>query len=644
MHRREADWRPRSEARRPPRGTRRRAATWFAAVTAVATATVLLLVGPEPSDHADAGGQLAAGDPTYPFAGTTAPTRLRIASFNLLGAGHTDDGDRAAWAPSEKRMRWAVRIIQDRGLDVVGFQEMQEPQFERFQDLARSEFGLYPGRKVSLAAMHNSIGWRRAEWQFLRAETIPIPYFDGHPIRMPYVLLRNRDTGRRAWFFNSHNPADARGPAQKWRDKGFALEADLVNRLREEYPSVPVFSTGDKNDREEYFCPVAARSPLRAANGGSMSGGRCNPPERMNVDWVMGTSEVVFTNFRALRDAMVQKTTDHPVIMADAHIPAVGVVRSPIRRVVVVSLEGLASRAITRHPEAAVTLSRLIARGASTLDARTSVERTTRLPNLVGMVTGRRVDPRHGGHGVGWDDRPDDTVAAAAGHYVSSAFDIVHNFGGRTALMASHPDAAVLNRSWDGANGGLDPHGADNGRDKIDSFHLRASDRGVVDSLTSVLQRQRPKLAVATLTSLDAAGHRDGWLRPGYVAALRQVDRLLGRVVSTIASDPQLAGSTLLVVTSEHGGRKHSHGNPRRLTNYRVPLVVSGPGVPAGADLYALNPTYAKPGEARVGYDAAAQPLRNLSVANLVTTVLGLPPIPGSGVNARQDVTVLRAG
>lgn len=631
--------RPGSAVRLPSR----RAAAWCAVGAAVVVAASALAAVPAGSpDRPSVGGRLAAAESTYPLADTTAPTRLRIASFNLLGAGHTDaGGDRPGWAPSSRRTRWAVKIIQQQELDVIGFQEMQEPQVERFRELARSEFGLYPGRKGSLAAMQNSIAWRRDEWQLVRAETIPIPYFDGNRIRMPYVLLRNRETGRQAWFFNSHNPADARGPAEKWRRQGFAMEADLVNRLREQSPTTPVFSTGDKNELEDYYCPVAGSSPLRAPHGGSVSGSGCNPPERMNIDWVMGTSEVAFTNFRPFRDALVRKTTDHPVVMADASIPAVEVVTSPIRRVVVVSVEGLASRALTRHPDQATTLRRLIERGASTLDARTSVERTTRLPNLVGMVTGRPVDPSRGGHGAGWDDRPDDTVAAAAGHYVSSAFDLVHNFGGRTVLTASHPDAALLDRSWNAANGALDPHGTDNGRDKIDDFDLVASDRAVVDSLTSALQRRPPRLAVAELTGLDAAGHRDGWLRPGYVAALRQADRLVGRVAAAIAADPTLARTTLLVVTSEHGGRKRSHGNPRRLTSYRVPLIVSGPGVPAGADLYDLNPTYARPGEVRVGYDAAAQPLRNLSVANLVTTMLGLPPIPGAGVNSRQDFTVL---
>ena len=84
----------------------------------------------------------------------------------------------------------------------------------------------------------------------------------------------------------------------------------------------------------------------------------------------------------------------------------------------------------------------------------------------------------------------------------------------------------------------------------------------------------------------------------------------------------------MVVVTADHGGLGPSHLDPRRFANFRVPFLVWGAGVAAGADLYAINPTYADPGKARVGYDAALQPVRNGDVGNLVLDVLGLPPIP----------------
>ena len=91
---------------------------------------------------------------------------------------------------------------------------------------------------------------------------------------------------------------------------------------------------------------------------------------------------------------LVNKTTDHPVILATASVPPMAMQESGISRVVVLDVEGLSSRAIRRAGAArAPHLYRMLAEGASTLNARTAVERTTMLPNLVGMLTGRRVNP-----------------------------------------------------------------------------------------------------------------------------------------------------------------------------------------------------------------------------------------------------------
>jgi hypothetical protein len=67
---------------------------------------------------------------------------------------------------------------------------------------------------------------------------------------------------------------------------------------------------------------------------------------------------------------------------------------------------------------------------------------------------------------------------------------------------------------------------------------------------------------------------------------------------------------------------------------------VTGPGVPAGGDLYAMNPGYTDPGSANPDY-SSGNPIRNAFVANLATKMLGLPPLPGSRMGYAQDLTVL---
>jgi hypothetical protein len=574
---------------------------------------------------------------------TDVPTHVRLSSFNLLGYGHTaPGGDRTGWADGVTRMNWAVRIIRRNGLQVIGFQEMQKPQYQRFAALEGADYGTYPGNKLTLAAMANTIAWKRSSWQLVEALTLQVPYFDGNLIRMPYVLLRNRQTGREAWFFNSHNPADAHGPAQRWRDEAVRREAALFNQLRTDYPSTPVISTGDENDKARYFCPMATSTDMRAADGGGVLDGTCVTPDPMRVDWVMGSTGVSFTWYQALRNALVRRTTDHFVVMADAVLPSGAVMTSGTTHAVVLSLDGLTSRALrdAAATGAAPHLQALIDSGASTLNARTEAEGTSRLSTLVGMLTGRPIDPAIGGTGVGWPGDPGGTVADAAGHYVSSVFDIVHNSGRSTALYSTRAGTGRVATSWDAANGGPDPSGLDDGTAKIGTYVQSDTDAALVDALTARLATRAPKLAVAQLSRLSYVGKRKGFVSPEYTAALTAEDRLVGKVVDAINSSPRLAGHTLLIVTANRGG-SGKKADPTTLRSvYRIPLLVTGPGVVAGADLYALNPQYVDPAGTNPGYDQPS-PIRNTFVADLVTKQLGLPPVPGSVMGWRQDFTVL---
>jgi hypothetical protein len=403
-----------------------------------------------------------------------------------------------------------------------------------------------------------------------------------------------------------------------------------------------VISTGDENDKARYFCPMVESTDMRAANGGGLLNGTCVAPNPMHVDWVMGSTGVSFTWHLALHNALVRRTTDHFVVMADAVLPSEAVMTSGTTHAVVLTLDGLTSRALrdAATTGAAPHLQALIDSGASTLNARTEVEGTSRLSTLFGMLTGRPIDPAIGGTGIGWPGDPGGTVADAAGHYVSSVFDIVHNSGRSTALYSSRAGTGRVASSWDATNGGPDPSGLDNGTSKIGSYVQIATDTDLVDALTAKLTTRAPKLVVAQLSRLSYIGNSRGFVSPQYTAALTAEDQLVGKVVDAINSSPRLAGHTLLIVTANRGGSGKKADPTTLRPVYRVPLLVSGPGVAAGADLYAMNPQYVDPAGTNPGYDQPS-PIRNTFVADLVTKQLGLPPVPGSSMGWRQDLTVL---
>lgn len=616
-------------------------------VVSVATVGSMTLVAPSVST-AEARGGPAPGKAASPGAVEVAPrpipgTRFRISSFNVLGASHTDARNaRRGFESSSKRIVGAVKLLNDRDVDLVGFQELQPVQFERFKELTGRQFGAYPGRRLSPAAMHNSIAWRRDTWELVEARTIPVPYFNGNLISKPYVLLRNLRSGQLVWVLNTHNPADTHGHAEKWRDRARELQIALVNELRAADPEVPVLVTGDMNEREDYFCPVVAETGLLAANGGYADATGCTPPPRMRVDWVFGTKDVTFSNYLDLDGGLVDRVTDHPMIIADAAMASPLYQDSAISRVLVVSVDGLRSRALRRLETRLPVITRLREHGASTLNARTAAESTATAANLASLLTGRRVTAASGGHGLrSARHRPGATLASLAGDYIPSVFDAVHDRGRRTLLAGSSRAVELLARSYDGRHGAADVRGRDNGAAKVDRVVTRDDDEQVVTRLGKVLQTRPASFSFVQLTSAERAGRRHGYRSQQYAKALRGVDSFVGTLVRAVKTSPRMTGRTLVVVTAASGGTSSNGVDRESRASYQVPLIAWGPGVLRGTDLYARNPWFTDPGEVQVGYRRSSQPIRNSSVVNLSLAALGLPVLPGSQIDPDQELAVL---
>jgi hypothetical protein len=136
---------------------------------------------------------------------------------------------------------------------------------------------------------------------------------------MPVVRLRSTSTGLEAWFANFHNPAETARfhHQQRYRDRATDIEARLANQLVK--TGLPVFITGDMNERASYFCRLTSRTPMRAARGGS-NDGRCLAGRPRAVDWIFGSPDVTFSDYTEDRSHLVDITTDHPVISVRVRI------------------------------------------------------------------------------------------------------------------------------------------------------------------------------------------------------------------------------------------------------------------------------------------------------------------------------------
>ncbi|HET8561876.1 MAG TPA: endonuclease/exonuclease/phosphatase family protein [Marmoricola sp.] len=252
-------------------------------------------------------------------AAALAPTSFVVATFNVLGAGHTaPGGNRTGWASGPQRMHGVVTKLREHQVSVAGLQEFQSPQFHTFESLAGGEYAVYPGLAAGHVAVQNSIVWRRADWTLVDQGLTPVPYFHGDRVPMPHVLLRNLHTGAEVWFANFHNPADAHGPAQRFRVAATRVEVGLFRTLLA--TGHPLVVTGDMNERAEYACRLTAGVALHSPDGAYRDASGCHTPAHMNVDWIFGSEKVDFTGFVSDHDRLVQRTSDHPMVLALATI------------------------------------------------------------------------------------------------------------------------------------------------------------------------------------------------------------------------------------------------------------------------------------------------------------------------------------
>lgn len=254
--------------------------------------------------------------------GATQETSFKVSSFNVLGASYTGSKKSAhpRWPSGTSRIGRVAGLLRSYDISVVGLQELQASQAHAFAGAA-SGYDVYPGTSVGGTPSDNSIAWRTADWDLVDAGLTPIPYY-GAPVKMPHVLLRNKETGREVWFANYHNAADVHGNAQGKRDAAVKIEAALVKELSAD--GTPVIQTGDYNDRQEAACPMMSLGDVHASNGSMSSASGCSVPMKPypTVDWVFGTHNVSFSGHVADWSTRDREISDHEMIRTSATIAA----------------------------------------------------------------------------------------------------------------------------------------------------------------------------------------------------------------------------------------------------------------------------------------------------------------------------------
>ncbi|HUU31460.1 MAG TPA: alkaline phosphatase family protein [Phycisphaerae bacterium] len=336
---------------------------------------------------------------------------------------------------------------------------------------------------------------------------------------------------------------------------------------------------------------------------------------------------------------------------------ASGALAADAQYVIEISVDGLGGTYLnklfngtaTGGPYAIPNFTRLKNEGAGTLAAHIDNNTYQTLPNHTSIITAR---PRDGTAGHNWTGNgdPTTTIHLNKGSYVASVFDVAHDNGLRTGMYANKTKFSLFDTSgtytypnggsYNATNGALDTTGADNGRDKIDNTYINTTLGGIVVNTYITQQKSGSpnQYAFLHINEPDAYGHSDDWGSAIWNSHVVDVDTMLGNIFQLIQDVPAMTGKTAIILTADHGNQDDP---PTGADRYSVPFYVWGPGVTAGADLYALN---AGLRQAASSYPmttySGMQPIRNAEASNLALDLLGLGPIPGSMFNSAQDLVV----
>jgi hypothetical protein len=331
-------------------------------------------------------------------------------------------------------------------------------------------------------------------------------------------------------------------------------------------------------------------------------------------------------------------------------------VSGPVRHVLHISADGLGGVHLKQYlaeaPEDFPALTRVAAEGAGTFNARCDYHISLTEPNHASIFTGRPVSQQpvwatlSAPHGftANYDPGPLWTLHNFGNRsvpYKASVFDVVHDHGGATAFFAGKQKFDLFVRSYDAEHGAPDRIEPDDGPGKMDCHAIidwfgpdmvQQNDSNLVNLVIETMTTNLPAYTFLHLAGPDIAGHYHLWGSEEYRESVRELDRHLTRLTAAIEASPALSNHTAIVLTSDHGGgdAAGSHIYPNALPVFTIPMLLWGPGVPAGFDLYALFANRTDPGTQYLDYNAPLQPLRNGDSGNIALALLGLPPIPGS--------------
>jgi hypothetical protein len=234
-----------------------------------------------------------------------------------------------------------------------------------------------------------------------------------------------------------------------------------------------------------------------------------------------------------------------------------------IENVIVISIDGLRPDALDLADTP--TLDSLRAKGAYCPHAQTVVPNIT-LPSHASMLSGMTPEK----HGIRWGV----PYIGWPGMTGPTLFNVAHDAGLSTAMIFGKEkfNYLVLGDSVDTLFGG-DVHDPE-----IKAWAIQVIEAGL------------PNVLFIHFPDTDRVGHAYGWMSPNQLYAVTYVDGLLGEIMTTLEQEGYL-NSTLLLISSDHGGNNRGHEEDTPV-NRTIPWLAVGPHVRVGEQPSRLINTY----------------------------------------------------
>ncbi len=247
--------------------------------------------------------------------------------------------------------------------------------------------------------------------------------------------------------------------------------------------------------------------------------------------------------------------------------------QTQVQHIVIVGVDGMSPDGVL-HADAP-NMSRMRSQGAWTFKAR-GVMPTSSSPNWASMIMGAGPE-QHGVTSNDWETNKFDIAPTVTGP--GGIFPTI--FG---VLRQQQPSAGLaVFHDWDGFGRLLE-------RRMVDVVEHTDGPTNAMRRAVTWFETKRPALTFIQLDHVDHALHESGHGTPEYYAAVAVADQLIGEMIAGI-EEAGLRQSTLLWVTSDHGGRGKKHGGAT-MQELEIPWIMAGPGVIPGHEIKAAVNTY----------------------------------------------------